>query len=627
MLSFLGSERGIKNLTPITWKNIVSDYGATSGGSGTAAGDYTAFKAFRDWAVEETDWVGLVLPPTPGSYYGTQGSYAAAGGGGWPLAISNTPFFGIPKLIVMGYGASMNGLSASAVPNGNTHRADIASVSAGSYSVTLLDVDDAALFSVGAMVLLAGLDLQGFGYPPNSHFNEWHRIAAINGAIVTFDRAIRYSYDANWPRYDAGSAFELGGIGAPAIVRTLPAWDCEHLIYGLTSYNPGGQTYYFVRKSYLFDCKSDDNGFILGASEDMKIVNMDHTASNMEVDKLTTKALIGEYGPSNRSIQIQSSSVDELIIRGGTRTISGTARHTIIDGATAPEIRLGPLAYGISDEITIRDSAVTAFTESDIYHLLDASLTYEGSGVFRHVGASPSQFLVPNAVCYLRTGSPFYNHSPFRVLSVASDGGGNDADALITTSLVGGTLPAISGIANARVYRHSAPDLTVENCTGSEAAVELSLAGANQPYGTFSKRTYTGTPYAVNGVTAGVLFGRLVHLKINVTQAYTGAAGTLTIKLTQFGYGVINGDMTVTTSHIRVNCKVAGERVITAGGVTGEQAGDVGLSDLTGGVWMPRSIGAFFGAGTNGSTAVDVSAEAEGVRPIVTIECLTDQEF
>jgi hypothetical protein len=42
---------------------------------------------------------------------------------------------------------------------------------------------------------------------------------------------------------------------------------------------------------------------------------------------------------------------------------------------------------------------------------------------------------------------------------------------------------------------------------------------------------------------------------------------------------------------------------------------------------MPKAIGAFFGAGSNGSTAVDVSAEAEGVRPIVTIECLTDQEF
>jgi hypothetical protein len=39
MIGISASERGVKNLN-VTWRNIVTDYSATSGGSGTAAGDY-----------------------------------------------------------------------------------------------------------------------------------------------------------------------------------------------------------------------------------------------------------------------------------------------------------------------------------------------------------------------------------------------------------------------------------------------------------------------------------------------------------------------------------------------------------------------------------------------------------
>jgi hypothetical protein len=39
------------------------------------------------------------------------------------------------------------------------------------------------------------------------------------------------------------------------------------------------------------------------------------------------------------------------------------------------------------------------------------------------------------------------------------------------------------------------------------------------------------------------------------------------------------------------------------------------------------SLGAFFGAGKNGGIAVDISGENAGVRPIIVVEALTDQEF
>jgi hypothetical protein len=52
------------------------------------------------------------------------------------------------------------------------------------------------------------------------------------------------------------------------------------------------------------------------------------------------------------------------------------------------------------------------------------------------------------------------------------------------------------------------------------------------------------------------------------------------------------------------------------------------LSDIAGDFWFSgHFLGAFFGADTNGSSAVNVASEADGVRPIVTVEMLTDQEF
>lgn len=627
MIAISASERGVKNIGA-TWRHIVSDFSATPGGSGTATGDYTAFRAFRDWAVVQAGWVGLVLPPTPGSYYGVNGAYAAAGGGGWPPAIANTPFFGIPKLIVMGYGASMNGLHGGAVLNTGVGRADIHSVDAGATAVELIDPDQSSLFSVGGMILLAGLDMQGYGYPPNPHFMEWHRIASIDGADITFERPIKYDYKGDWPRYFDGHEYELGGIGAAAIVRTYPGWDVEHRIYGLRSYKPGEQTYYFHRKAYLFDVKSDDYGWIIGASEDHRIIGQDHSATGMEVDKLASNAFIGEYGPSNKNISVQSSSIDEMEVRGGTRSINGTAKHMLIHGGSSPNIYLGPTAYGISESIEIRDHVITTavFGAPSAAYPLNEDLTYEGDGVFRYTGEAVPHWFIPGAVGILRAATIVADHYVFRILGVRSEDGELYGPILIDTNIVGADLPVVVGYANASILRHNAPNLTVTNCTGIPAAEELSLAPPNSPFGIITRRTYDGTPYAVNGVVGGYLLGRLAHLKINVAQAYTGAASTLTIKFTQFEYYAIGADKTLVTTHIRVNCKIAGERVITPSGVTGAQTGDVGLSDLVG-AWMIRGPGAFFGNGTNGSTVVNISGEDANVRPIVTIEALTDQEF
>ena len=66
--------------------------------------------------------------------------------------------------------------------------------------------------------------------------------------------------------------------------------------------------------------------------------------------------------------------------------------------------------------------------------------------------------------------------------------------------------------------------------------------------------------------------------------------------------------------------------MITSKGVTGAQTGDTNLSALTGGVWIPQNFGLSIYIG-NGSNAVNISREDPKVRPIVTLEVRTDQEF
>lgn len=622
-IQFSASERGIANLN-VTWKNIVTDYGATDGGSGTNNGDYTAFKAFHDWAIEQTGWVGLTIPPSPsGQYYGTQGSYTHG---------SNMPFFGIPKLIVFGYGAEMNGLHGRGLfPQSNVRRALIDTVASGANQVTLKAADAAKIqyYVPGGMMIVAGLDMQaGWGYPPNPHFFEWVRIASVNGTTITLEQPLQNEYRYDWPRYFEGNNLEIGGFGAAAICPAAPGWDCEHRLYGLRSRNPGQQTYYFVRKSYLFDVKSNDNGFIVGASEDMRIGDQDHTLTHHEVDKLTTRAIIRNYGPSNKNIDIQSSSVGYMEVHGGSRVINGTARLMLIRGGTRSTINIGPLAYGASEYIEIRDAEVTSQINGGVAMSknLGDNLTYEGDGVFRCVdpGAGVNYWFVPGAVGVIVTATPSHRHSPFRILSVTSETGEIDSPVLLQTTLNGSTLPEVSGVANGSIVNVVAPNLTVINCTGCADADELSLVPPNSPYGIFKRRTFT-----LNGSTTfGFLMGRLVHMKVNVQQAYTGVASSLTLRLGgQFGSYILDGDMASVRNEFppsQINLKIAGERVITPGGVTGTQSGDTGLSFYTGGVWMSTAFGVFIG---NGNSAVDISGESASVRPIVTVEILTDQEI
>lgn len=192
----------------------------------------------------------------------------------------------------------------------------------------------------------------------------------------------------------------------------------------------------------------------------------------------------------------------------------------------------------------------------------------------------------------------------------------------------------LSGYSSIRLRSRGLRTVYFDSCTGTEQAVDLSQAAAqNKPFGSYTKRQYTGQlPTAASsgnrisaaGAVAGTgsrvpMTGFITSLKINVITPYTGAQGTLTAGIAQFGVNLnVNG--TSTGFNPRINVKVAGERVFTPGvAATGGQSGDT-LPTLPANAWILN--------GFDPTMSTNVTTEYLGntsLGPVFTIEMITTQ--
>jgi hypothetical protein len=100
--------------------------------------------------------------------------------------------------------------------------ARIATVAAGSITVTLLSSSDASKIKLNRWHLVCGKCLQIGGYPPNLEFIDYVKVTAVNGTTVTLDRPLKYSYDQTWwenPKDDQSlgvarlAPYDTGGTG------------------------------------------------------------------------------------------------------------------------------------------------------------------------------------------------------------------------------------------------------------------------------------------------------------------------------------------------------------------------------------------------------------------------------
>ena len=194
---------GAMDEAPAVIKNIKTDFGAACNGVDS---DYAAFQAFNAWALQwQQSHSGLIELDIPS---GSICMFSQSGEGSWFAK-------GIKQLLVKGYGATLsddNGagggffLGGGGIESGNggfgytdSWTARAATVSAGSDFIVLLDPSRASIFSVGTWALITGLDLMGYGSPPNPQFFEYVQITGIDPTTgqVTFAAPLKNSYEIN----------------------------------------------------------------------------------------------------------------------------------------------------------------------------------------------------------------------------------------------------------------------------------------------------------------------------------------------------------------------------------------------------------------------------------------------
>ena len=197
-------------MTSNSFKNVVklnnlytvsiAEFGATGA---NATLDSAAFLAFQTWAIAKGSSAKIVLSLDPGVTYLVSDPR-------WPMNITN--------LTVNGNGATIKNASTSnflqmllypaAGLTKNTagfytsvdfYR--IATTAIGNTSVTTIVAANAGNFSANEMVLIASLDQQFVGQPPNFKYFDYAKVTAVNSStgVVSLDRPVRYAHQSDFP--------------------------------------------------------------------------------------------------------------------------------------------------------------------------------------------------------------------------------------------------------------------------------------------------------------------------------------------------------------------------------------------------------------------------------------------
>jgi hypothetical protein len=573
-------------------KNIVTDFGAQCNG---VTDDAPAFMNFNNWAKAQMLPVQLTIPA------GATCAFLSSVGQWWAKDIK--------QLTVLGYGATItnNGaaypgflLGGRGVFQDNAHSARLATVPAGSSSVTLLTPSQTSLFSVGRYALISGFDLQGlwqspYGYPPNPHFFEYVKIASVDESTgtITFETSLRNTYKSTWPNFNSGSAFEVDA-GGPATLYSLDlSWDTTVEYRGLTIDQMNSQTYANGRSVTYRDVKFTGHLCAVPTQNLLwRAIDVDMSGCSLEIDKIN--GTVSFAGGTVYEIDFQSSSTD-LISMDGTRVthgIIGTPKKFVANNVSIAEFDPGAYAFGRTDEVVCTYCAIATFNPKGVV----TAGTVTNVGVNNYWTMNNGVITIPNAYStgadqnqvrwavpgtyFNFAGGAFESDAIGRVIDVTQDA----TNTYVTTSLSGGfpPIPSTSGALAIRV--HPAPKFTCAGCTDNAGSM-MAQWPASTPLYSYQTFKYDGTM----GSTAQSPFsvwGALSSVSLNVINPFTGS-GPLLFHLSLFdNWPVILGGYAISLYGPVADAKVAGNRVVTTFGVTCN-----GLA----GVCSPNDIGLSLG--------------------------------
>jgi len=542
------------------------------------------------------------------------------------------------------------------------HSGATASVSAGATSVTLLTPAYVSRFAVGTYAMMTGFGLQKGGFPSNHQRFEYVYITAIDSdggsptyGKVTFFNPLANAYLSTWPLFlgEAGTPpppengnYSLGG---PATLYALDArFNHTAVINNLTfAHHPqmGVAGLNLTLNNCVFEsiwgphvtaCKTAVLNDCLGV------------LCTMEVDKLVTSFTMN--GCDWGGLAFQSASITEFIADNTDirYSVSGTPyKATFRNGSTIGTVSgVGALTpgagYGYSNELIVTSSQVKNFgaasTHESGYRIPGKNGSNNGANVdWPGISGGVITVPIPSAPDYSEIYTPLWPVTDgkaflrddvdgstvglFRITNVTQSG----SNALVTTTLPGGW-PSRSGHKIGLVL-HPAPICTFTSVTGCPEVVDLSNAGAaGLPLYSYSKRTYDGS---IATMPYWQVWGRVKKVVVIVTQAYTGAFGgavTLALGIQASGSLVKMSDYSNTTWAPTIDLKRTGTRTFDATAGTYPVASWSNTATAHADV-LPGMTEALWAPGNFRPSMTDVSAEVAGLRPVFSIEVITDQGF
>lgn len=374
---------------------------------------------------------------------------------------------GIKNVIMWGYGAEINSVPFGAIQaifQDNVHHALVATVSAGSTTVTVTDGNVGRL-TIGHWVMVGGLYLQAGGYPPNLGFFEYHTITNIVGNVVTLDTPLANGYKSTWPV----DPTDIPTIGPATIYDLNQVWDTNAQIFGLTNSQSPGQIGLGGRNVSYTDVTIMGNGspsssmswFCFFCTFDGKDVS--HRSS--EYDKLLSSTYFYRLS-APLGMDIFSQNANSTFYASFIPSLNGfTTNTTIAGGSIIGNANFGSGGFGhAATSLTLQDSTVSSFF-CGANAIPVGTLTYSNTlnGTFSVPNGSNGSAIawaVPGQTYFFGTLSPIVNlGSSFTITDITQDASNTN----IVTNLPA-TLPSLG---QTHYIAQPVTTLTATNMTGT----------------------------------------------------------------------------------------------------------------------------------------------------------------
>lgn len=491
----------------------------------------------------------------------------------------------------------------------------------GATRITAQTPAELAQYAPGEMVMIAGLDVQYGGYPPNLYCFDFVMIKAIDHATgaMSFDPPLTHDYRADFPAYPIQNHWN--GSRLYKLDRDGFTWNVDHSFHGLEIRHETERLGNYIqaqgRKVTFRDCVVP--GFSESVCEEFlaeRCVERSYT----EPDKLVKKS-VRRGGEMQAGYGLQSASVDVAIAENckiSLVAVGGKALRLV-------DCDIGSIGYGglfgFCDSVRFENCRIASapfcypYMTGARYNFIDGVNATYADGVFT---------ILKNDLFSIQTGGGFTNWNMIPGMTLefcrgkpgdVSTGGshlGGDAGAglvvsvedrpdaiAIHTTLKAARVPAWSS-GQVFVKRRNAP--VFANCTGNETvrvASDAERAGAR--FGEYFRYLFTAET-----ITQGLMLygrvGKLKRLRANVIKPMAG------IKDAKITLGEMAAYRASTMDNprllqVEIDLTIAGRRDFTLSGARGAVGSDRILYDglprdrLPEDVWCDEGMPYFYCTG------------------------------